>query len=86
MKEMKDEIIPDYGWAAPIRTNDECSNPEFSSKHYHRVAIMKQEHFGAIGDRDENGLPGWVTKLVCNGCGREFKNRGFYPDTEARRG
>lgn len=77
----KDNFIADFGYSMPKRTKKECANPEFIDKHLHRVAIMKDEHWGAPGDRDEGGIPGWTTKLVCNGCDREFKHRGFYPDS-----
>ncbi len=73
-------ITPDFGWDSPKRTKAECSNPEFIDKHLHRVAIMKDEHWGAKGDRDEGGIPGWTAVLVCNGCGRKFKHRGFYAE------
>ena len=75
-------IKPDFGWHSPKRTKQECSKPEFADHHLHRVAIMKDEHWGANGDRDENGLPGWTAKLVCNGCGRKFKHNGFYSEKE----
>lgn len=76
---MKTEIIPDFGFASPLKTKGECTHPEFADKNYHRVAIMKKEHFGAKGDRDPCGLPGWTVKKKCVGCGREFKCEGFYP-------
>lgn len=72
----------DFGFDAPHTTGKECSNPVFADHHVHRLAIMKLEHFGSKGDRDENGIPGWLTKSICTGCGKEFKknHRGFYPD------
>ena len=79
----KDNIKPDYGWHSPKRTSKPCSNPDFADKHLHRLAIVKDEHFGAKGDRDENGMSGWVSKLVCNGCGRKFKGY-FHPDGKNR--
>jgi hypothetical protein len=78
MKEFK----PDFGFAIPNRTKKECPSPEFSDHKLHRVAIMKLEHFGSVGDRDEGGIPGWATKGVCVGCGKTFKHiTGFYIDT-----
>lgn len=78
---MKD-FKPDFGFDQPHRTTTVCSNPVFADHHLHRIAIMKDEHFGSAGDRDENGLPGWVAKRICTGCGKEFmKNKkGFYAD------
>lgn len=73
-------ITPDFGWHSPIRTKTECPNPDFADHKLHRVAIMKNEHFGSPGDRDEGGIPGWTVKLVCNGCRKEFKMNGFFAD------
>ncbi len=71
----------DFGFGEPIRTKAECSNPEFHDHKLHRVAIMKDEHFGSKGDRDEGGVAGWTSKLVCVGCGMEFQGQnGFYLD------
>jgi hypothetical protein len=74
------EIVPDFGYDAPKWTKRECANPEFADKNYHRIAKMKDEHFGSKGDRQDWGLPGWTIKGVCVGCGREFKKDVFYPD------
>jgi hypothetical protein len=73
------EFKADFGFEPPHRTKKECARPEFSDHNLHRVAVMKKEHFGNNGDRD-GGLPGWTTKLVCVGCGREFKHNFFYPE------
>jgi len=73
----------DFGFHEPIRTKTECSNPEFHDHKLHRVAIMKDEHFGSKGDRDEGGIAGWTSKLVCVGCGKEFQGQnGFYLDKQ----
>lgn len=74
------EIVPDFGYIGPKETKQECSNPQFHYKRYHKIGLFKKEHFGHPGDRDPCGLPGWVVKAVCVGCGREFKHSGFYPD------
>lgn len=76
---MKD-FKSDFGFATPYSTKAECANPVFADRNLHRLAIMKDEHIGSKGDRDENGLPGWVAKFVCTGCGKEFKGKVFYPD------
>lgn len=82
----KDNIKPDFGWTAPFDSRKledgpvECKDPDFADKYMHRMALMKDEHFGSPGDRDENGLPGWSVKKICNGCGGEFGDRVFYPD------
>jgi len=52
----------------------------FADHNLHRIAIMKKEHFGSPGDRDEGGIPGWVASRICTGCGKEFKNKGLYVD------
>ena len=78
----EDNVKADYGWDAPIRTKRKCANPDFYDHHKHRVAIMKDEHWGSKGDRDEGGVPGWTIKLKCNGCGREFKKDGFFLDSK----
>lgn len=71
----------DFGFHEPLRTKTECSNPEFHDRNLHRVAIMKDEHFGSKGDRDEGGVAGWTSKLVCVGCGKELQGQnGFYLD------
>lgn len=77
------EFQSDFGFKPPIRTKKECRNPEFHDRNLHRVAIMKDEHFGSKGDRDEGGIAGWTSKLVCVGCGLEFQGRnGFYIDKQ----
>ena len=76
----KDNITPDFGWTAPIKNKIKCDNPDFADHYMHRLALIKSEHAGSPGDRDENGLPGWRVKKICNGCGREFGHRFFIPD------
>jgi len=71
--DVQDNFKSDFGFSAPHQTKTKCSNPVFAYPYLHRIAIMKDEHFGSKGDRDENGIPGWVTKSVCTGCGKEFK-------------
>jgi hypothetical protein len=86
MKYFKDKtqnnFKSDFGFDAPHRTKTMCEKPVFADPYLHRIAIMKEEHFGSKGDRDENGLPGWVAKFICTGCGKEYKKnkKGFYPD------
>ena len=81
-KEKQDNFKADFGFDAPHRTKRKCSNPVFADHYLHRLAIMKHEHFGSKGDRDEGGAPGWVAKTICTGCGKEYKKnqRGFYLD------
>lgn len=79
-------LKPDFFWSAPKRTKTKCSNPQFADHYLHRVAVMKKEHWGAKGDRDEGGVPGWTLKLVCSGCGKEFKKNGFILEKRANNG
>jgi len=85
---LKDNIVPDFGLSKPFdsRTLDsgkiECTNPDFNDKYIHRVALMKANHLGSKGDIDEQGIPGWSVKRVCNGCGKEFGERIFIPDSQ----
>jgi len=85
--ELQDEFKADFGFNSPHRTKAECKNPVFADKHLHRIAIMKKEHFGSKGDRDEGGLPGWTAEYVCTGCGKKYKiNKNktvFYADKKA---
>jgi len=67
-----DRIIPDFGWNSPHRTKRECAHPDLADHNLHRTALMKKEYH-------PDGLPGWSTKLVCNGCKREFKSQWFIP-------
>ena len=82
--EVQDNFKADFGFDAPHRTQTKCSNPVFADPYLHRLAIMEEEHFGHKGDRDENGIPGWVAKFVCTGCGKEYKKnqKGFYVDKQ----
>jgi hypothetical protein len=79
------DFKPDFGYTQS-KTKKECSNPEFAMHNLHRLAIMKKEHFGSKGDRDENGLKGWTVKGICMGCGKTFKLSGFYPEGLYERG
>lgn len=63
----------DFGFTAPHRTKVKCNKPVFASHHLHRIALMKDEHFGSKGDRDEGGLAGWVSKYICTGFGKQYK-------------
>lgn len=63
----------DFGFMPSHSTKSDCKNPQFLNKKRHRIAIMKDEHFGSKGDRDENGISGWSSKFVCTGCGKKFK-------------
>jgi hypothetical protein len=80
--EVQNNFKSDFGFDAPYTTKSKCKNPVFADPYKHRLAIMKEEHFGGKGDMDENGLPGWVAKFVCTGCGKEYKKsrKGFYVD------
>ncbi len=81
-----DNIEPDFGWTRPFNSRKlengpvECENPDFADPYLHRMALVKAEHFGSLGDRDEGGIPGWTVKKICNGCGKEFGERVFFPD------
>lgn len=80
--EEQNNFKADFGFDEPHWTAKKCNNPLFADHHVHRLAIMKHEHFGSKGDRDEGGAPGWVAKTICTGCGKEYKKsqRGFYLD------
>lgn len=84
MNEEQNNFKADFGFDTPHRTKSKCANPVFADHHLHRIAVMKDEHFGSKGDRDEGGAQGWVAKSICTGCGKEFlKNRkGFYLDKQ----
>lgn len=84
--EKQNNFKADFGFAAPHRTLKKCANPVFSSPYYHRMAIMKHEHFGSKGDSDEGGVAGWVAKQICTGCGKEYRKnkRGFYIDKQIK--
>ncbi len=76
----QNDFKADFGFMPPHRTKTECKHPVFMDHHLHRIALMKDEHFGSKGDRDENGIPGWVSKPTCTGCGKKFKNGYFHID------
>jgi len=80
--EKQDNFKADFWFAEPHRTKKKCSNPVFADHYVHRLAIMKHEHFGSTGDRDEGGVAGWVVKHICTGCEKEYlKNkRAFITD------
>lgn len=75
------DFKPDFGYKQS-KSKKECSDPEFHNKNIHRIAVMKKEHFGSKGDRDERGLPGWTAYGICMGCGKKFTVYAFYPDSE----
>jgi hypothetical protein len=69
----QDEFVADFGFTSPHKTKAECKNPVFADHQLHRIAIMKDYHIGSKGDVDEGGMPGWVSKFVCTGCGKRYK-------------
>ena len=73
---MSNQVESDFGFTQ-VRTRRECSNPVFADHKLHRVAILKDFHLGNVGDKDPHGVPGWVSKFVCTGCGRVLKVNGF---------
>lgn len=75
--EVQDNFKADFGFDSPHRTKAKCKNPVFADHHLHRIALMKHEHFGSKGDRDEGGTPGWVSKFVCTGCGKSYTIRSI---------
>lgn len=81
---VQNEFKADFRFHAPHQTPTPCKKPVFTAKYMHRIAEMKDYHLGSPGDIDEGGLPGWVSKFICTGCGKKFKinkERGFfYPD------
>jgi hypothetical protein len=81
--EVQDNFKADFGFSAPHRTKKPCSNPVFADKTLHRLAIMKDFHLGHKGDVEENGLPGWVAKFVCTGCGKQYKQKVFFRDKQS---
>ncbi len=84
--EIQDNFKADFGFSSPHRTGAKCKKPVFADHYLHRIAIMKDEHFGSKGDRDENGVAGWVVKFICTGCGKRYKVNGtksaFYVDAK----
>ena len=80
--DIQNNFEADFGFTQH-RTKALCKNPVFSDKKLHRIAIMKDFHIGSPGDIDECGIPGWVTKFVCTGCGKRFRlpvgHGTFYP-------
>lgn len=77
----QNDFVADFGFMSPHRTKAQCKNPVFMDKYLHRIAIMKDEHFGNKGDRDENGVAGWTSKFICTGCGKRYKinkYRGYF--------
>lgn len=71
----QDNFKADFGFDSPHRTKTKCKSPVFADNYLHRIALMKHEHFGSKGDRDENGIKGWISKNVCTGCGKSFTIR-----------
>lgn len=77
--EKQDNFKADFGFTTH-RTKTKCKNPIYADHHLHRIAIIKDEHFGSKGDRDENGLAGWVSKYVCTACDKKIKKSSFHVD------
>ena len=81
----QNDFKADFGFSSPHRTQSKCKNPVFADHYLHRIAIMKDYHIGSKNDVDENGLPGWVSKFICTGCGKKYtinKMTGyFHPDS-----
>jgi len=73
---MSNQIEADFGFTL-ARTRKECEKPVFADRKLHRVAILKDFHVGSPGDANETGIPGWVSKFVCTGCGKPVKVGGF---------
>ena len=73
---MSNQAESDFGFTQ-VRTRRECSNPVFADHKLHHIAILKDFHLGNMGDKDPNGVPGWVSKFVCTGCGSILKLNGF---------
>jgi hypothetical protein len=69
------KFFPDFGYEAPRKTRRECPNPAFLNHNLHRIGIFKKYHSSDVDD----GLPGWITKLMCVNCGKEFKGGYFHP-------
>jgi hypothetical protein len=69
----QNDFVADYGFTGPHETKTECKNPVFANHHLHRIAIMKDFHIGSRGDIDEGGMPGWISKFICTGCGKRYK-------------
>ena len=91
----QDEFVADFGFSSPHKTKAECKSPVFADHHLHRIAIMKDYHVGSKGDVDEGGMPGWVSKFICTGCGKRYKIKPagreangisgyFHPDPPSR--
>lgn len=82
----QDNYKADFGFCSPHETKKECEKPVFANKNIHRLAIQKDFHLGSKGDIDENGVPGWVCKRVCTGCGKQYKknNKLFIVDKKPK--
>lgn len=79
--EQQNNFKADFGFAPPHRTKAKCRKPVFADHYLHRIALMKDYHVGSKGDVDEGGLPGWVSKFVCSGCGKRYtigKIKGYF--------
>lgn len=77
--EFQNNFKADFGFASPKRTKKKCISPTFADHHLHRIAYMKDYHVGSKGDIEENGLEGWVSKMICTSCNREF-GKVFFAD------
>lgn len=84
--EKQDNFKADFGFMAPHKTKAKCKCPVFANHCLHRIAIMKDYHIGSKGDIEKTGLPGWVSKFICTGCGKRYtinKQKGyFHPDSQ----
>lgn len=80
----QEDFIADFGFGAPHRTKAKCKNPVFADHTLHRIALMKDYHIGSKGDVDEGGVPGWIVKCVCTGCGKKYGKGYFISDNSAR--
>jgi len=84
--EKQDNFKADFGFTTPHETKGKCKSPVFANHYLHRIAIMKDCHIGNKGDIEESGLPGWISKFICTGCGKRYKvnkQRGyFHPDSQ----
>jgi len=86
--EKQDNFKADFGFLPPKRTKTKCKYPVFYDKYLHRIAIMKDEHIGSKSDRDEGGIPGFISKFICTGCGKRYtinRHRSyFHPDVKTK--
>ena len=75
--EKDQKYTPDYGYTAPKRTRQECSNPAFMDHNLHRVGYFKKPRYYS------DGLAGYVAVAKCVNCGRVFEDDTiFHADKE----